>query len=246
MAQSLKNGIDALLFLASKKSVGVTELAEALGVHKSTAFRILDTFLDANMVQKNPETSKYRLGPAILRLSEQYYNYFGIVALAKPIMTRLASEIRESVHLCVLDNNSAVVIEQALSASRLVVNAKIGNSEPLHCSSVGKCMLSFVPEPVRETIIADITFEQFTENTIQDEQALREELARIRQRGYAIDDEELSEGIRCVAVPMFNERGACVYSLGVSGVVSRMTQEKLDKIVPLMQRAVNDMVVPAV
>jgi len=79
MAQSLQNGINALLFLASKKSVGVTELAEALSVHKSTAFRILDTFLQANMVQKDPETSKYKLGPAILRLSEQYYRNFSII-----------------------------------------------------------------------------------------------------------------------------------------------------------------------
>jgi hypothetical protein len=101
----------------------VTELADELQINKSTAFRILDTFLEADMVEKSKETLKYKLGPAILRLSEQYYKNFNIIALAKPFMERLAADIRESVHLCVLSNNKAVVIEQIMSDSRLVVNA---------------------------------------------------------------------------------------------------------------------------
>lgn len=241
MAQSLKNGIDALLFLASKKSVGVTELAEVLCVHKSTAFRILDTFAEANMVQKDPETLKYMLGPAILRLSEQYYKNFNRIALAKPVMEQLAAEIHESVHLCVLANNSAIVIEQVLSASRLVVSAKIGNSEPLHCSSVGKCLLAYSPEETREKLIADIRFDVFTDKTIRSTEQLRAELEKVRQNGFALDDEELSDNIKCAAVPVFGGRGDCAYSLGVSGVSSRMTQEKLDRVILLMKRAAQDM-----
>lgn len=240
MSQSLKKGIEALLFLASRKSVGVTELADELGVNKSTAFRILDTFLEADMVEKNSETLKYKLGPAILALSEQYYRNFNIIALAKPIMESLAAEIRESVHLCVCSNNRAVIIEQIMSDSRLVVNAKIGNSEPLHCSSVGKCLLAFAPAETREKMIEGIDFEVFTDKTISDKESLISELEDVRLKGYAVDDGELSPDIKCVAVPVRDERGACAYSLGASGAKSRMTQEKQGRIIPLLLKAAND------
>ena len=234
MSQSLKKGIDTLLFLASRKSAGVTELAEELKVNKSTAFRILDTFLAANMVEKNSETLKYRLGPAILRLSEQYNNSFNIIEATRPVMERLAAEIHESVHLCVLSNNSAVIIEQILSNSRLVVNAKIGNIEPLHCSAVGKCLLSFTSDDNREKMISRLSFDVFTDKTIKNADALYQEIQKVRESGFAVDDEEVSADVKCVAVPVFDGRGICNYSLGASGATTRMTVEKIDRIVPLM------------
>lgn len=151
-------------------------------------------------------------------------------------MEQLAGEIRESVHLCVLANNSAVIIEQVMSDSRLVVNAKIGNSEPLYCSSVGKCLLAFAPDEIREKLISQITFDVFTDKTIRSSRELRTELQGVRERGYAVDNGELTEYIRCVAVPVFDERGSCNYSMGASGAMSRMTQEKLDRIIPLLQK----------
>jgi DNA-binding IclR family transcriptional regulator len=234
MSQSLKKGIEALLFLSTRKSVGVTELAEALEIDKSTAFRILDTFLDANMVEKNRETLKYKLGPAILRLSEQYYKNCNTIANARPFLEHLAAEIRESVHLCVCANNSAVIIEQITSDSRLVVNAKIGNSEPLHCSSVGKCLLAFAQDEDREKMLSHVTFDVFTDKTISGRADLEAELEKVRARGYAVDDGELSEHIKCVAVPVPDGLGRCQYSLGASGAASRMTQEKVDRIIPLL------------
>ncbi len=234
MIQSLYKGIETLLFLASRKSAGVTELAEALGINKSTAFRILDTFLEANMVEKNRETLKYKLGPAILRLSEQYYKNYNIIADAKPLMERLAAEIRESVHLCVCANNSAVIIEQIMSDSRLVVNAKIGNSEPLHCSSVGKCLLAFAETENRDKMISLINFDIYTDKTIRCKAELDAEIEKVRAQGYAVDDGEISEHIKCVAVPVFDSTGKCQYSLGASGAASRMTREKTDRIIPLL------------
>lgn len=243
MNQSLKKGIDTLLFLAGRKSAGVTELAEALGVNKSTAFRILDTFQAANMVEKNKDTLKYGLGPAILRLSEQYYNNFSIIEAARPVMEKLAVDICESVHLCVLANNNAVIIEQILSNSRLVVNARVGNSEPLHCSAVGKCLLAFTSQENTEKMISDILFDAFTEKTIRDKDGLHAELMRVRESGYATDDEELSSDIRCVAVPVFDGHGICAYSLGASGAASRMTNEKINMIIPLMLKAARSIIV---
>lgn len=236
MSSALKKGIESLFFLSMRKSVGVTELAEHLGVNKSTAFRILNAYLDANLVEKNLETGKYKLGPAILQLSEQYYRNFNIVEIARPFLERLAAQIGESVHLCVIANRSAVVIEQVMSDSKLVVNAKIGNNEPLHCSSVGKCLLAFAEEDAAERLLSRIDYTRYTDKTITTKARLLEELRQIRTQGYAIDDGELSTDIRCIAAPAHRASSGDVYCVGVSGAYSRMTDEKLRLVLPALIR----------
>lgn len=230
MSQSLQNGINALMFLSSKRSAGVTEIARAIGVNKSTAFRIMQTFLTSNIVEKNPETLCYKLGPAILRLSQQYYSGLNAVSISKPYMARLSEGFGESVHLCTLSNNRAVVVEQITADGRLIANAKIGEEEPLHCSSVGKCLLAYADNSRQEKMLRETALEKYTEKTITDETELQRELARIKEKGFAIDDCELSEEIRCIGAPIFNSKGECSFSIGVSGARSRMTQEKIYKI----------------
>ena len=240
MSQALKNGLDVLLLVASRRSLGVTEVAGELGIDKSTASRILTTLQDANLVEKQQDTLKYALGPAVVHLYEQYHRSLSVMAAARPVMELLAAEIRESVHLGVLANNQAVIVDQVLSDSRLVVNATVGGSEPLHCSSVGKCLLAFASDDSRERLLAELSLDARTDNTITDLTRLRSELDRIRRLGYATDDEELSPGIKCVAVPIRNSRGAYVYALGTSGAAGRMTEAKLSRVVPLLLNAARD------
>lgn len=237
MSQSLERGLQALLFLATRKSIGVTELAEELNVNKSTAYRILETLRKYNMTEQKKVSSKYKLGPAILQLSEQLYKNLNIISIAKPYMLKLVEESGESVHLCILSNDSAVVIEQIMTSSRLSVNAKIGNSEPLHSSSVGKCLLSFSNPDTRKQIINRMNMERYNERTITDKELLVQELDKIRNQGYAIDDREITEEIRCLAVPVFNHKAEAIYSLGCSGPASRMTKIKMEKLIALLMRA---------
>lgn len=240
MSQALKVGLDALLLVASRKSLGVTELAAELGIDKSTASRVLATLQDADMVEKQQDSLKFQLGPAILRMSEQYHRNVSVMAVARPVMERLVSEIRESVHLGVLANNHAVVVDQIHSDSRLVVHAQVGGREPLHCSAVGKCLLAFAPDETRDRLLAGLSLDAHTRNTITDLDRLKSELERIRQVGHAMDVEELSAGITCVAVPIRNSRGAYVYALGASGAAGRMTPKTLNHTVPLMLNAAHD------
>jgi len=231
MIQSLERGIQALVFLSKRKTAGVTEVAEELGVNKSTAYRILETLIATNMVAQDKETSKYKLGPGILRLSDRLVRNINLISIAKPYMARLVDITGESAHLCMLSNDSAVVIEQMMSDSRLAVHAKIGNVEPLYCSSVGKCLLAYSPEDIQESIIARLKFESFTKKTITTPETLREELKKVADRGYAVDDGEVSEDVMCIAAPVFNNAGDAPYSLGISCPKSRITGEgKVNKI----------------
>jgi DNA-binding IclR family transcriptional regulator len=227
MSQALERGLEALLFLASRKSIGVTELAKQLDINKSTAFRVLETLQRYNMAEKNKETSKYKLGPAILKLSQQLYKNLNIISIARPLMSAYSLEVGEAVHLCILANDSAVIIEQIMTDSRITVNAKIGSREPLHASSVGKCLWAFSSEEISEKLFATVKYQSFTEHTITDEALLRAELEIIRKMGYAVDDLELSEEIRCVAAPVFNHNGEALYAIGISGPAYRIKDQRL-------------------
>lgn len=238
MSKSLERGLQSLLFLASRKSVGVTELAEELQVNKSTAYRMLETLRQFNMAEQNKSSLKYKLGPAVLKLSEQLYKNLNIISIARPYMRRLAEEIGESVHLCILSNDRAIVIDQIMTSSRLTVNAKIGNDEPIHSSSVGKCLIAFSSEQTIERILEN-PLEKFTEKTITSKQDFLAELEEVRRTGYAIDDGEISEEIRCIAVPIFNHLNEAVYSMGISGPTSRMTAFKIETVAGTLLAAGN-------
>ncbi|HOA35824.1 MAG TPA: IclR family transcriptional regulator [Bacillota bacterium] len=228
MIQSLERGMRTLLYLSERRTAGVTEVAKKLGVNKSTAYRILETLMSFNMVAQDPATAKYKLGPGILQLSDQLVKGLNIISLAKPYMARLVNETGESSHLCMLSNDSAVVIDQIMTDSRLSVNARVGNTEPVYCSSVGKCLVAFCDEVKREAIISKIDFVPFTKKTITDRERLRAELERIVEKGYAVDNGELSDDIICIAAPIYNHLGKVFYSVGISGPKSRIKDKRVE------------------
>lgn len=228
MIQSLERGMRALMFLSDRRTAGVTEVAEALEVNKSTAFRILETLMASNMAAQDKATAKYKLGPGILQLSERLIKNLDIIAVAKPYMVRLVERTGESAHLCMLSNDSAVVIEQIMADSRLAVHARVGNTEPVHCSSVGKCLLAYSDESLRESILSRIAYERFTQKTITDAGMLRDQLSEIRKMGYALDDGEISDDITCIAAPVRNHSGEIAYSVGLSGPKGRIREKRID------------------
>jgi len=231
MSQSLKRGVDALMYLASRKCAGVTEIAGALNVNKSTAFRIMETFMPDNIVEKNPDTAQYKLGPAILKLADRYYSSLSAAGVSRPHMERLSEILGESVHLCVVSNNRAVVIDQIAASGILMANAKIGSTEPLHASSVGKCLVAFASEGRKERMFEELQYEIYTHNTVKNKEEMIQEIEKIRNLGYAIDNTELSPDVRCVAAPIFNNKSECNYSIGVSGPISRMNEGKIERVI---------------
>ncbi len=234
MIQSLDRGIQILMILAEKTSAGITELAQELGVDKSTASRLVETLRLRDMVRIDPETKKYRLGFRILHLGEALKDNLNVISIARPMLLSLSAQINESVHFCAYNNGSAYVMDQVRSNKNYALSATVGMIEPLHCSSVGKCILAFRrPETIR-ALLEDYTFTQYTERTITTKEALLEELERIRTRGYALDDEEMAPGVRCIAVPVYNYRNSVRYSIGVSGPKANFNFDTIDAYVKRM------------
>ena len=228
MIQSLDRGLHILFILAEHRSRGVTELAADLKVNKSTVFRLLETMEMRGLVQKDEITAKYRLGIGVLQISDGLIKNLDIIGAAKPVLQQLTTATKESSHLCTLTGEKVYIVDQVKCDYVMKVSAAIGQEEPIYCSSVGKSILAHLPEDKVNKIIEEIDFVRFTPKTIIGKKALLEDLARIRERGYAMDDEELSEGVRCIAAPIFNFKGDVKSSIGISGPTLRLDRESLD------------------
>ena len=239
MVQSLDRGMQILSILEQKGSAGVTEIAAELGVNKSTASRLLDTLKKHDMVQVDPATKKYRLGFRILYLGEGIKRNINVIATARPFLSQLCDELNESVHLCAFNNGTVYVVDQVRSKSVYNLSANVGMAEPLHSSSVGKCILAFKPPAMVEQLLKDYQFTAYTPRTITNLNDLMKHLAVIREQGYAIDNEELTPGVRCIAAPIYNYRGNVNYSLGVSVPTSHIKPSTLDRYVSALLSASN-------
>jgi DNA-binding IclR family transcriptional regulator len=234
MIQSLDRAVRILSLIAERNSMGVTELAQKLQVDKSTVSRLLDTLRAHDMVQIDNTTGKYRLGFRILHLGESLKNNLNVIAIARPTILELSKSLGESVHLCAFNNNCVYVVDQVRSNRVYSLSATVGMVEPFHCSSVGKCILAYRrPETVR-SLLAHYEFTRYTEHTITDADELMHHLEGIRAQGYAIDDEEMAIGVRCVAVPIFNYRKSVQFSIGISGPKRDLTASEIERILVSM------------
>ena len=234
MVQSLDRGIQILMILAERSSASITELAEALDVDKSTASRLAETLRQRDMVRVDPETKKFRLGFRILHLGEALKDNLNVIAIARPMLLSLSAQINESVHFCAYNNKSVYVMDQVRSNKNYALSATVGMIEPLHCSSVGKCILAYRRPDTIRTLLEDYTFTKYTEKTIVSKEALLVHLETIRQAGYALDDEEMAPGVLCIAVPVYDYRNSVRYSIGVSGPKGNFNADMIESYVKRM------------
>ncbi|HHY46428.1 MAG TPA: IclR family transcriptional regulator [Firmicutes bacterium] len=224
----------------SGKRMGVTEIGAELGLHKSTVYRILSTLEQGGYVQQDLETGKYSLGTHILELGMQCLQQIDLREKAGPIMKRLSAETGEVVHLAILDGLEVVYIDKAEQSQTLTMRARIGARAHAHCTALGKVLLAFRGNEVMAHLEGRELVRQ-TPNTITSVAELRAHLSLVRERGYAIDDEENEQGVRCVAVPIRNHAGTVVAAMSISAPSVRLTRERVSEVVPLILRAGRDL-----
>jgi IclR family transcriptional regulator, acetate operon repressor len=233
--QSLERALDILEHLSrSKSELGVTEIASAVKLANGTAHRLLASLVRRGYARQNPETRKYALGIKALALANNVRDQLG--PMARPFLRELTEITRESSNLAVLDRNSVVYIEQ-VPAPRLVrMFSEPGNRVPLHSTGTGKVLLAYQPENTIAAVIRQSSLPRFTAHTITDQHQLVEELLRIREQGYAVDSEELEEGVRCLAAPVFGPDGRILGAMSISGPAGRLGQDRLEEFIPHIKR----------
>ncbi len=222
----------AALLLAlgeSQGEAGVTELARRLGLHKSTASRLLATLQKRGLVEQDDETGKYRLGLVVIRLAERAERTLDLRGISMPELERLARLTHETTGLGILDADALLTVAQADGPNLIAVGDWTGRSTPLHCVASGKVLLAALAE--REVLrIVRRGLVSYTERTITELEPLLEELARIRRRGYATALGEYEMGLNAVSAPVHDARGNVVAAVDIWGPAFRLTPRRIPEL----------------
>ena len=213
----------------SDTPLGLAQVASSLQLHKSTAHRFLMVLERHHMVERTGN-GKFRLGLRLFDFGNRAIEQYDLRDRAQPHLRRLVSETEETAHLCILEQAHVIYIDKIEPARSVRMITRVGASNPVHCTSVGKAILAFLPEERIAEVIRRTRFERFTHRTIATPEALRAEIEKTRRRGYAVDDEELEEGLRCIAVPVLDAQKQPVAAVSVSGPSFRVTAQKLPAI----------------
>jgi DNA-binding IclR family transcriptional regulator len=240
MLSTVLHALQVLEYLAETNEAGVSEISRAVGLAPSTTHRLLAALASREFLQQNPNSKKYQLGVKIFQLGSSVANRFGIRQAALVNMEKLAAESGETVNLGVLKGTEVIYLEKILNDDPIRVELQVGHSVPAHCTAMGKAMLAFQPPGKLEEIIGVIKFEKRTGMTIMDGDVLRRELAAIRSQGYAIDDGELFEGIKCIAAPVVLPAKGAVVAISIAGPSFRLTAERVGALVPMIRKAADE------
>jgi len=230
--QSVERTLDILEALVEVGSeVGLVDVSQAVALPLATVHRLLGTLIRRGYVKQNRDNRKYSLGFRALQMGNDMRLGFSLRLEARPFLRRLVQRSGESANLAVLDDGEVVYIDQAQSSRILRMFTQLGSRVPAHSSASGKAMLAYSSPDVAEDVVRRYGLHRQTPHTITDPAEFHRELERIRARGYALDDQEQEEGVRCVAVPVRGGGGDVIASLSVSGPASRLGDAQVQPLV---------------
>jgi IclR family pca regulon transcriptional regulator len=241
-SQSLERGLAILSsFSADRQLIGVSEIAQELGLTRSTAHRYIATLARLGYLQQDAATRRYGLGPRVVDLGFTAINSMELRHVAAPHLQRLCDETGHTVNLAILDDVDIVYVERCRASRRnqnqIDLDLHVGSRLPAYCTSMGKVLLAFLPDRERDEILERTTLVQRGPNTFTTKSGLLAELRRIRDSGIAVNNEELAYGLRSVAVPVFSASGEAVAALNLA---AHRTMASLDDLIarlgPIMQR----------
>ena len=236
--QSVDRALTILENLARQGEVGVTELARDLGVHKSTAFRLVATLEAHGLVEQTEDRGKYRLGVGLLRLAGATTARLDVVQEARPVCRKLAADSGETVNVAVLADRAALYLDQVAGSSALQPHNWVGQHIPLHATANGKVLLSGLEGEALTDLLGSLP--AYTDMTITKKSQLRDELGRVREQGHAVAVDELEVGLTAVAAPIRNAHGDVIASMSVSGPTFRLHDEAVRRATGLLADAADE------
>ncbi len=231
-----------ILDLLAESSDGCTlsELSQKMDLPKSTVHGILSTLRDRSYVKQSEENGKYLLGIHLFDLGTKVANSWGIREAARPAMRWLSQEFGETVHLGCEDNGDVLYLDKIVADSLVSIASDVGARLPMHCSAVGKALLASKSDSEIKRYISYKGLIPLTGRTITDPDELIKELMKVRQQGYALDDGEFAEGLRCVGAPIVDEDGLTRFAISVAGQVKDIYGKRLDRLIIETRRAARE------
>ncbi len=240
MIRSVDRAVAILDLLAQDGWRAGAEVARELGVHRSTALRLLGTLERHALVERDPRTAKYRLGRRLPQLARVVSGELDLRHVARPVCEALAASSGETVTLDVLDGDEIVPIEQSTGSTAFVSVNWLGRRTPVHCTASGKVILAFAADPLRQRVLAR-PLVPMTPRSISDVAELEKQLAAAREGGFARTFEELEVGLDAIAAPVFSTDGEVVAAIDVSGPAHRLQAGGGPDLVGLTREAASDL-----
>ncbi|OLT40096.1 IclR family transcriptional regulator [Saccharomonospora sp. CUA-673] len=234
--QSVDRAVSILEHLAKDGEVGITEIADELGVHKSTASRLVSALEMRNLVEQVSDRGKYTIGLGIVRLAGAATNRMDLAKLGNQTCQNLADSLGETVNIAVSDGGIAINISQAFGSASITAQNWTGRRTPLHATSSGKVLLAFMDPGQRREMLQQ-GLEEYTPRTTTSPDELAGELARIAEDGYAACFEEFELGLHAVSVPIYGDEGSVIAAMSASGPSYRLSRQRIRQIIGPMRDA---------
>jgi len=236
--QVLNRAFEILEALSVEKDgLGVTALSERTGLSKSTVHRIVASLADGGYVGKNPTTGHYEVGIKLIEMVSYYINGMELHTEARPYLRGLTASLNLTTHLGILEGTEVMYVEKLDIFPNVRLFSQVGFRVPAHCSSLGKCLLSGLPGAELDALLDSRELVRYTQNTITDRDALKAQLAQVRRRGYAVDDQEQELDHRCIGAPIFDYRGEIVAAISASGSTTMLGDERIAPVAEQVKQA---------
>ena len=237
--QAVSHALDLLeQFHGDIDELGVTELSKRLKLHKNNVFRLLATLESRGYIEQNKATENYRLGLKSLELGQTFIKQMGLLRQAKPILDSMVDSCNETCYVAIFKEGHVVYLDVVETDMTVRVVSRVGSRMPSYCTAAGKVHLAFMSDEEINELIPTEELQTFTSTTIATRDALKETLAEVAEQGYAIDDEELDLGVRCVSAPIRDYTRRIVGAISISGPSMRLDNERLEKeLVPLVLKS---------
>ncbi len=241
--QAVSHALDLLeQFHGEVDELGVTELSKRLKLHKNNVFRLLATLESRGYIEQNKATENYRLGLKALELGQTFIKQMGLLRQAKPILEKMVQECNETSYVAIFKDGFSVYLDVVETDLTVRVVSRVGSRLPAYCTAAGKVQMAYMSEEEVDAFLSGREMKAFTPSTITSRDAFKKTLKEVAQKGYAIDDEEMDPGVRCVAAPIRDYTRRIVGALSISGPSMRFAEERIEKeLVPLISQAAEEL-----
>src|SRR5260370_24007038 len=226
-------------FTNENQELRFADLSAQLGLHKSTLYRLLEAMRSYGLIELDGTTGKYHPGLKLFELGMLAVGRLEISKSAIPALERLVEQTGENAHLCVLDGYEVVYVAKVESKQTLRMPSNVGRRNPAYCTGVGKALLAQMSEEEIEAYLAQTSLQAFTKKTIVLPAELKRQLKEVLARGYSVDDEEISEGLRCVGAAVRDHNGQVIAAISIAGPTMRITKNKIPELAAYVKEAAN-------
>lgn len=240
--QAVDHALDLLeQFHDDVDELGVTELSKRLKLHKNNVFRLLATLESRGYIEQNRVTENYRLGLKTLELGQTFIKQMGLLRQSRPILEALVRECNETTYVSILKEFHIVYLDAVETDLTVRVVPRVGSRLPAYCTAAGKIQLAYMTEEELDNFLPTKEMKRYTPNTVTGRDELKVGLKTVAEMGYAVDNEELDIGVRCVAAPIRDYTRRIIGAVSISGPSMRFSEERMEnELIPLVKKAGED------